>query len=206
MKTSNTAESVSMSVDSGSMVFDSTANPNKEILIDNFRFTKAEDTLFALEVDGKFVYNLLCRKIYEKPNAKANKNTALLEVIATVILKCYNKDAIEQLYLVNLLHFEDPDVGLWKGVKCDWASALREALPKNLEEYMRLQQNELVVDSNGSPANIESFNFTRDLQWNNMEKEMDAIPESIFRFWDHKDLKRDFVYVWKGICLYKFYP
>ena len=136
MKTSNTAESVSMSVDSDSLVFDSSANPNKEILVDHFRFTKAEDILFALEVDGEFVYNLLCRKIYEKPNAKANEDTALLEVIATVILKCYNKDAIEQLYLVNLLHFEDPDVGLWKGVKCDWASALRETLPKNLEEYM----------------------------------------------------------------------
>ena len=141
-------------------------------------------------MDGEFVYNLLCRKIYEKPNAKANENTALLEVIATVILKCYNKDAIEQLYLVNLLHFEDPDVGLWKGVKCDWASALREALPKNLEEYMRLQQNELVVDNNGAPVSIKSFNFIQDLQWNNMEKEMDAIPESVFRFWDHKDLKK----------------
>ena len=78
MKTSNTAESVSMSADSGSMVFDSTANPNKEILVDYFRFTKAEDILFSLEVDGEFVYNLLCRKIYEKPNAKANENTALL--------------------------------------------------------------------------------------------------------------------------------
>ena len=73
MKTSNTAESVSMSVDSGSMVFDSTANPNKEILVDSFRFTKAEDILFALEVDGEFVYNLLCRKIYEKPNTKTNE-------------------------------------------------------------------------------------------------------------------------------------
>ena len=60
MKTSNTAESVSMSVDSGSMVFDSTANPNKEILVDNFRFTKAEDIMFALEMDGEYVFKLLC--------------------------------------------------------------------------------------------------------------------------------------------------
>ena len=73
MKTSNTAESVSMSVDSGSMVFDSTAHPNKKILVDRFRFTKAEDILFALEMDGEFVCNLLCRKMYEKPNAKANE-------------------------------------------------------------------------------------------------------------------------------------
>ena len=100
MKTSNTAESVSMSVDSDSLVFESSANPNKEILVDHFRFTKVEDILFALEVDGEFVYNLLCRKINEKPNVKANAN-ALLEVIATVILRCYDKDAIEQLYLVN---------------------------------------------------------------------------------------------------------
>ena len=77
MKASNTTESVSMSVDSGSMVFDSAAYPNKEILVDNFRFTKTEDIIFALEVDGEFVYNLLRRKIYEKPNAKANENTAL---------------------------------------------------------------------------------------------------------------------------------
>ena len=189
-----------MSVDSDSNVFDSTANPNKEILVGRFRFTKAEDIIFALEMDKEFVCNLLYRKIYERPNAKANENTALLEVIATVILRCYEKDSIEQLYLVNLLHFDDPDVGLWKGVKCDWASALREALPKNLEDYMRLQQNELVVDNNGVLVNIDSFNFIRDLQWNNMEKEMDAIPESVFRFWDHKDLKRYFFYVWKGIC------
>ena len=120
---------------------ESNANPNK-ILVDNFRFTKAEDILFALEVDGEFVYNLLCRKIYEKPNAKANENTALLEVIATVILRCYDKNAIKELYLVILLHFDDADVGLWKGVKADWGLALHEALPKNLEDYMRLQQNE----------------------------------------------------------------
>ena len=61
LKTSNTAESISKWVDSDIMVFDSTANPNKEILVDYFRFTKAEDILFALEVDGEFVYNLLCR-------------------------------------------------------------------------------------------------------------------------------------------------
>ena len=92
MKASNTTESVSMSVDSDSNVFDSTANPNKEILVDNFRFTKAEDFLFALEVDSEYVYNLFCKRIYEKPHAKANENTATsIEVIATVILRCYYK-------------------------------------------------------------------------------------------------------------------
>ena len=190
LNASNTTESVSMSVISYSEVFDSAANPNKEIFVDNFRFTKAEDILFALEMNGEFVYNLLYRKIYEKPNAKANEDTALLEVLAAVILKCYNKDAIEELYLVNLLHFDDPDVGLWKGVKNDWALALHEALPKNLEAYMRLQQNELFFDNNSYPVGIESFNFIRDIQWNNMEKEIDAIPESVFRFWDQKDVKK----------------
>ena len=55
---------------------------------------------------------------------------------------------------------------------------------------MKLQQNELVVDNNDVRVNIESFNFIRDLQWNNMEKEIDAIPESVFRFWDHTELKK----------------
>ena len=39
-------------------------------------------------------------------------------------------------------------------------------------------------DNNGDPVGLKSFNFIRDLQWNNMEKKIDAIPESVFRFWD----------------------
>ena len=42
LKTSNTAESVSMSVDSDSLVFDSSANPNKEILVDQVEKVLAE--------------------------------------------------------------------------------------------------------------------------------------------------------------------
>ena len=145
-----------MSIEPESVASDSTATPNKEILLDNFRFTKAEDILFALEVDGEYVYNLLCKKIYEKPHAKANENTAMLEVIATVILRCYGKNAIEELYLVNLLHFDDPDVGLWKGVKADWALDLHEAQPKNLYKYKGLQQNELFFDNNSSPGRLLS--------------------------------------------------
>ena len=109
-----------MSVESESTVYDSTANPYKEILIDNFKFTKAEDILFAFEMDGENVFNLLCNRIYEKAYVKATENTAMFEVIATVILGCQDKNAIEELYLVNLLHFEDLDVGLWKGVTADW--------------------------------------------------------------------------------------
>ena len=110
-------------------------------------------------------------------------------MIATVILRSYERNAIEELYLVNLLQFNDPDVGLWKEMKADWALAIRQALPKNLDEYKELQQNELFFDNNGRPAGIDSFNFIRDLQWNNMEKEIEAIPVSIFRFWDQKDMK-----------------
>ena len=145
--------------------------------------------MFALEMDGEYVFNMLCKKINEKPFTKANEHTSILEVIATVILRCYERNAIEELYLVNLLRFNDPDVGLWKGMKADWALALRQALPKNLDEYKELQQNELFFDNNGRPAGIDSFNFIRDLQWNNMEKEIEAIPVSIFRFWDQKEMK-----------------
>ena len=89
MNSSNPSEVVPESVVSASEVFDSHANPNKEILVDNFRFTKAEDIMFALEMDGEYVFNLLCKRIYEKPYAKAY--TAMLEVITTVILRCYDK-------------------------------------------------------------------------------------------------------------------
>ena len=79
---------------------------------------------------------------------------------------------------------------MWKAVKCDWAAALHEALAtKNLDECKRLQQNELFIHKNGDPASLQSFNFIRDLQWNNMEKEIKAIPDFIFRFWDQKELK-----------------
>jgi hypothetical protein len=178
-----------MSADNDSIVAESFAIPNKVILAKNFRFTQPEDILFALEVDGENVYELLYKKIHERPFTKANEGTTILEVVATVILRCFDKNATEELYLINLLNFEDPDVEMWKGVKCNWAAALHEALPKNLDEYKRLQQNELFIYRNGDPASIQSFNFIRDLQWNNMEKEIKAIPDCIFRFWDQKELK-----------------
>ena len=87
LNSSNPSEVVSESVVSASEVFDSHANPNKEILVDNFRFTKAEDIMFALEMDGEYVFNMLCKKINEKPFTKANEHTSILEVIATVILR-----------------------------------------------------------------------------------------------------------------------
>ena len=51
LNSSNPSEVVSESVVSASEVFDSYANPNKEILMDNFRFTKAEDIMFALQMN-----------------------------------------------------------------------------------------------------------------------------------------------------------
>ena len=127
MKASDTSESVSRSVGDESLAAESFSIPNKVILVDNFRFTQPEDILFALEVDGENVYELLYKSIYERPYTKANKSTAILEVVATVILRCYDKNAVEELYLVSLLNFEDPDVGMWKGVRSDWAAALHEA-------------------------------------------------------------------------------
>jgi len=189
LKASNITESVPSGVDDESSASESFAIPNKAFLVKNFRFTLPEDILFALEVDGDNINELMYRLIYERPYTKANEGTAILEVVATVILRCFDKNAIEELYLVNLLNFENPDVEMWKGVKCDWAKALQEALPKNLDECKRLQQNELFIHRNGDPASLQSFNFIRDLQWNNMEKEIKAIPDCIFRFWDQKELK-----------------
>ena len=75
--------------------------------------------MFALEMDGEHVFNLLFKKINKKPYTKANEHTSVLEVIATVILRCFEKSAREKIYLVNLLRFNDPDVGLPKGVRAD---------------------------------------------------------------------------------------
>ena len=141
MKASNITESVPSGVDDESSASESFAIPNKAFLVKNFRFTLPEDILFALEVDGDNINELMYRLIYERPYTKANEGTAILEVVATVILRCFNKKAIEELYLVNLLNFENPDVEMWKGVKCDWAAALHEALPKiwmNAKDYSKM--------------------------------------------------------------------
>jgi len=81
------------------------ANQIKHSFVDNFRFTKAEDILFALEMNSKSEYNLLYKRINEK-FAKATVNTSIIEAIATVVLRCFDKDATEELYLINLLTFD----------------------------------------------------------------------------------------------------
>ena len=53
LNSSNTYELVSTSVESESEVFGSCVNPNKGIFMNNFRFIKAEDILFALGMDGE---------------------------------------------------------------------------------------------------------------------------------------------------------
>ena len=61
-----------------------------------------------------------------------------------------------------------------KKMEADWALALCQALPKNLDEYKELQQNKSFNNNSGRPAGINSCNFNRDLQWNNMEKERET--------------------------------
>ena len=46
----------------------------------------------------------------------------------------------------------------------------------------------MLFDDNDCPVGINTYHFIRDLQWNNIEKEINAVPDSVFRFWDQKDL------------------
>ena len=87
----------SSGVVSANEVFDFQANPIKNSFVDTFRFTKAEDILFALEMNSEFVYNLLYKRINGK-FAKATVNTSIIGALATVVLRCFDKDATEDLY------------------------------------------------------------------------------------------------------------
>ena len=108
---------------SAPMGSDFQANPTKNYFVDNFRFTTAEDILFALKMDSESVYNLLYKRINGKFK-KATVNTSILEAIATVVLRCFDKDATEELYLINLLTFDSPEVDRWKGMVACWELAL----------------------------------------------------------------------------------
>ena len=48
-------------------------------------------------MDGENVYELLYKSIDKRPYTKANEGTAILEVVATVILRCFDKSAVEEL-------------------------------------------------------------------------------------------------------------
>ena len=53
-----------------------------------------------------------------------------------------------------------------------------------------LLQNELLFDNNGCLVlNLDTFNFMKDLKWNNVKKEIETLPDSVFKFWDQKNLK-----------------
>ena len=90
--------------------------------------------------------------------------------------------------MINLFTFDSPEVDRWKGMVACWEFALKEKVPKNLYDLEEMHQNELLFDDNNCVVGINTYNFIRDLQWNNMEKEINAIPDSVFRFWDQKDL------------------
>ena len=40
------------------------------------------------------------------------------------MLRCFDKDATEELYLINLLTFDSPEVDKWKGMVACWKLAL----------------------------------------------------------------------------------
>ena len=107
------------------------------------------------------------------------------------MLRCFDKDATEELYLINLLTFDSPEVDRWKGMVVCWELALKEQVPKNLFDLEELHQNELLFDDNNCLVGINTYNFIRDLQWNNMENELDAIPESVFRVLGSKGFEGD---------------
>ena len=120
------------------------ANPTKNSFVDNFRFTTAEDILFALEMDSESVYNLLYKRINGK-FAKATVNTSIIEAIATVVLRCFDKYATEELYVINLLTFDSPEVDRWKGMVACWELARKEQVPNNLFDLEELHQKQIAI-------------------------------------------------------------
>ena len=84
--------------------------------------------------------------------------------------------------------FDSPEVDRWKGMVACRELALKKQGPKNLFDLEELHQNKLLFDDNNCLVGINTYNFIRGLQWNNMEKQINTISESVFRFWDQKDL------------------
>ena len=52
---------------------------------------------------------------------------------------------------------------------------------------LNMKQKKIQFDHECNLVNLHTFNFIRDLQWNNMEMEVEAIQDCMFRFWDQKD-------------------
>ena len=137
-------------------------------IVENFRFTKAEDVRVELEITGESVYNLLYKRINAKKYAEPSDSTTLLEALATAILRCFDKDAIEELYVVSLLIFDSPDVDQWRGLVDCWQLGLQRNLPKTVVDLEKFNQNQLLFDDNNCPIAINTYNFITDVQWNNM--------------------------------------
>ena len=77
----------------------------------------------------------------------------------------------------------------WDGMLRDWVRPLKACLPKNVNEMLNMKQKKIQFDHECNLVNLHTFNFIRDLQWNNMEMEAETIPDCVFRFWDQKDFK-----------------
>ena len=49
-----------------------------------------------------------------------------------MVLRCFDKDATEELYLINLMVFDSAEVDRWEGMVADWELALDKQRQKNL--------------------------------------------------------------------------
>ena len=83
-------------------------------------------------MNTEFVYNLLYKTIDQKSTQKLY--TCIIEAVATVVLWCFDKDAPEELYLVDLLVFNYPNADRWVGMVENWELAFE----KHMECFKRL--------------------------------------------------------------------
>ena len=88
----------------------------------------------------------------------------------------------QKLHLTNLLCFDLPKIERWSGMVAHCVQALESYLPKNITEMLNLKQNEEQFYHEGKLVNLITFSFIRDLQWNNTKKEVDILPESVFKY------------------------
>ena len=68
----------------------------------------------------------------------------------------------------------------WNGRGSD-QSAKTTSLPINVNELVNLKQNKIQFEHKGNLVNLHTFNFIRNFQWNNMEIEVETIPDCVFR-------------------------
>ena len=171
---------------SDSEVLEFQGNPSCSNVMDSCCFPKTEDIWFALEWSNISVYQLLWKTMNKKKYAKASEKTSKLEVIATVIQRFYDFESKDELYLQTydvLIHQTVADGSEWLSI------GLKFYLPKDVNKLLDLKQNELAFDHEGNLVNLTHLFFIRDLHSNDMVKEVEKLPESMFRFQEQKDLK-----------------